>query len=113
MAGGSGWVRAAFTSPPSLAAGTGYVAAVYYSGIDAWYSYDHDWWDTGPGASGITSGILTAPGNSGSANGQQVFRSSPPLGFPESSFEATAYWMDVEVTTPGPAGAGLLMSCFP
>ncbi len=105
-AAGSGWMRAAFSSPPSLLMSTNYVAAVYNSGGFNWYSGTHDYWDTGDGSAGITRRLLAAPSNAGSAHGQDAFDSSGPLAFPTSTFQATNYWMDPEITqiiegTPG------------
>jgi hypothetical protein len=98
-AAASGWVRSPFASPPSLTASTAYVGVVFYSGINSWYFYEHDYWDTGPGSSGLSNGPLSAPNNAGGAHGQQVFNSGSVLTFPTSNFLASAYWMDVEVTT--------------
>ncbi len=100
-AAGTGKVWAAFSSPPALTASAAYVAAVYSSGGFNWYSGTHHYWDTGAGAGGISSGPLSAPDNAGSANGQDIFDSSGPLAFPSSSFQATNYWVDPEVTVPG------------
>jgi len=110
-AAGSGWVRASFSSPPSLTSGTAYVGAVYDSGGFNWYSGTHDYWDTGAGSGGITNGPLSAPNNAGAAHGQDAFDGSGPLAFPTSSFQATNYWMDPEVTvTAATAGRAPLIA---
>jgi Domain of unknown function (DUF4082)/Glycosyl hydrolases family 16 len=96
-AAGSGWVRAAFASPPSLAYGTSYVAAVYADGVSGWYGGVSAYWSTGPGSAGITNGPLTAPDNAAAANGQDVYNSGSGLTFPASTFGATNYWVDPEV----------------
>jgi hypothetical protein len=100
-AAGSGWVRAAFTSPPALAAGTAYKAAVFYPASGApsdWYSSTAHYWDTGAGSGGITSGPLSAPASSGADGGQDTFTQSGTIAYPDSSFGAANYWADPEVT---------------
>lgn len=100
-AAASGWVRAAFASPPSLTSGTNYVAAVFDIGGGNWYSATGAYWSTGAGSGGITNGPLSAPNNAGAVNGQSVFNQGGALFFPSSSFNATNYWVDPEVTTAG------------
>lgn len=98
-AAGSGWVRSAFTTPPALSAGVAYKAVFLNGdGVHNWYSGSSHYWDTGPGSSGVTNGPLTAPGNSGSAEGQDSFNSGGSLVYPAGSFNATNYWVDVEVS---------------
>jgi hypothetical protein len=96
-AAGSGWVKALFSSPPSLTSGTNYVGVVYNSGGSNWYSSTAHYWDTGSGASGITNGPLSAPNNGSAAHGQDSFDTSGVLTFPSGSFNATNYWVDPEV----------------
>lgn len=104
---GSGWVRAAFTSPPILNAATNYkVAILKTGGSNNWYAAETHYWDTGTGSSGITNGPLSAPNNAGALNGQtggggqDVFNAGSALNYPNTSFNAGNYWIDVEVT-PG------------
>ena len=97
-AAGSGWVRAPFSSPPSLASSTSYKGAVLYTGGSNWYSATAHYWDSGPGAGGITSGPLSAPNNAGGDGGQDTFNSGSSLTYPSGSFNAGTYWLDVEVT---------------
>jgi len=97
----SGWVRAGFTSPPSLTASTAYKACVLgnVSGTSGnWYAATASYWSSGAGASGITSGPLSAPNDAGSSPGQDSFFSSTVLTYPDTSFNATNYWVDPEVT---------------
>lgn len=103
-AAGSGWVRAPFATPPALTSGASYKgAAGIASPAGNWYSATSHYWDTGAGAGGVTSGPLTAPNDAGSSPGQDSFHA---LGidpaYPDASFNATNYWVDVEVTTAGP-----------
>lgn len=95
---GSGWIRASFSSPPGLSAGVAYEAGVFDAGGGDWYSSTPHYWDTGPGAAGITNGILSAPGSAGTPNGQDAFTASSSLAFPAASFNASNYWLDPEVT---------------
>ena len=107
----AGWVRAAFASPPSLTPATDYKACAFYPGGTDWYSVTAHYWDSGPGAGGITSGPLSAPASAGGDGGQDTFNtnglsSGGVLAYPASSFNAGNYWVDPEVTQPG----GLLMA---
>ena len=63
--GSSGWIKALPASLVQLAAGTNYKVAVLGGGSVAWYSSTAHYWDTGPGAAGITNGPLTAYNNAG------------------------------------------------
>jgi hypothetical protein len=99
---GTGWVRAAFSSPPSLTASTSYKACVFNDQANNWYSLTTHYWNTGgPGASGITSGPLFAPNTSGADGGQDTFTNTPTLAYPDTSFNDSNYWVDPEVTTAG------------
>ena len=98
-AAGSGWVRAPFSSPPSLTASTSYKGTVLHTGSGNWYAATAHYWDTtGPGAGGISNGPLSAPNNAGGDGGQDTFNIGASLTYPPSSFNATNYWVDVEVT---------------
>lgn len=98
-AAGSGWVRAAFASPPVLTAGVAYKAAVLQNTAANWYSATAHYWDTGPGSNGLTNGILSAPNNTGANGGQCSYTAGSALQYPATSFNATSYWIDPEVTT--------------
>lgn len=100
-AAGSGWVRAAFSSPPSLTSGTNYKAAIFENTGNFFYSGTPHYWDTGPGAGGITNGPLSAPANSGADGGQDTFTNSSSLSYPSTSFNAANYWVDPEVSHSG------------
>lgn len=114
-AAGSGWVRAPLAAPPSLTPGTAYKAAVLGGdGTDDWYSATAHYWDTGPGAGGITSGPLSAPATSGGDGGQDTFNAGGTLTYPATSFNAANYWVDPEVTVaaPAPSSSGPLLAAF-
>jgi Domain of unknown function (DUF4082) len=96
---GSGWVRASFTNPPALTAGTAYKACVHDASGNSFYSTTAHYWDTGAGSGGITSGPLSAPNNAGGDGGQDTFNSpSVAVTYPGTSFNASNYWIDPEVT---------------
>lgn len=99
-AAGSGWVRAAFASPPELAAGTEYMAAAFRSS-GAWLIYDSD-----TGWSGeVTHGPITAPvddGNQGWFNRDNTTE----ISFPGSQLAGYNWYLDVEVLAPADSGGG-------
>jgi Domain of unknown function (DUF4082) len=96
---GSGWVRAAFSAPPSLTTSVAYKAGIFENTGNFFYSGTSHYWDTGPGSGGITSGPLSAPASSGADGGQDTFTAGSILAYPASSFNAANYWVDPEVTT--------------
>ncbi len=97
-AAGSGWVRAAFASPPALTSGTIYKAAVSQPGNVAWYAITANYWSSGAGSAGITNGPLTAPNNAGSVDGQDCFNAATDT-YPATAFNASNYWVDPEITS--------------
>src|SRR5215472_4969595 len=95
-AAGSGWVRAPFTTPPAISAGSNYKACILDNAGSNFYGATANYWAT----SGVTSGPLTAPNNAGGDGGQDTFTSpSPGLLYPATSFNASNYWVDLELTT--------------
>lgn len=108
-AAGSGWVFAAFASPPALAASTAYVAAVFYSGNLAWFSPTDTYYTTGAGSGGITNGPLTAPGGSGKQG--WFTNGTGSISYPSNTaLDGENWWLDVQVTPASPpATHGLLM----
>jgi hypothetical protein len=109
-AAGSGWVRAAFASAPSLSSSTQYKACVLQNTAANWYSGTNNYWTTDPQSGGITNGPLTAPGNAGSAQGQDTFNAGSALTYPANTFSATNYWIDPEVTVSNGNVNGLAAS---
>jgi hypothetical protein len=103
-AAGSGWMHGTFTSPPALTSGATYVAAVHGSG--GFYSSTANYWSSGAGSGGISNPPLSAPNNAGAVNGQGVFNTGP-LSFPATSFNATNYWVDPDVTATAAAPPAL------
>jgi Domain of unknown function (DUF4082) len=110
--GGSGWIKAVPAGTVLLAAGTRYKAVVLGPSVGAsWYSSTAHYWDTGPGAAGITSGIITAFSSAAATDGQDCFSAGAALTYPASSFNATNYWIDVEVAAVAQAaGTGHLVT---
>lgn len=99
-ASGTGWQTVALPAPVQLDAATMYCVAVHHP--DGHPPFTGSYWVVGgPGASGITNGILTAP-NSADASGQGVFNGGSSLAHPTGSFNQTNYWVDVSVTDENP-----------
>ena len=99
---GSGWVRAAFPSPPVLSASTNYKAVILKNGgSNNWYASVSNYWTSGPGASGLSNGPLAAPNNAGGDGGQDTFNSGTGIIYPAGSFNGGNYWVDVEISTSG------------
>jgi hypothetical protein len=99
-AAGSGWVSCPI-SGVTLPAGD-YKVAVFYGGGSKWYQTAIGYWDNnGTGSSGITSGPLTAPGDSQASSPGQSSYHTGSWAYPDT-YESTAggenYWVDVEVT---------------
>jgi hypothetical protein len=103
-AAGSGWVKCAYDGSITLTASTAYkVCAFNANGGDGnWYSVTSHYWDTGTGSGGLTSGIITAPDNAGADGGQDAFSGDEALDYPDTSFNAGNYWLDVQVTVSSP-----------
>ncbi len=99
-AAGSGLITASFASPPALTSGTHYKVATLRGngGIGNWYSSTSNFWSSGAGSGGLSSGPVTAPSNAGSTGGgQDTFNAGSALTYPASVFNATNYWVDVIV----------------
>ncbi len=97
---GSGWVACSY-SGVTLPAGD-YRVAVFTGAGSKWYQATGGYWTSGgPGASGITSGPLTAPGESQASSPGQSSYHSGSWAYPntyESTNGGENYWVDVEVT---------------
>ncbi|HEX6519505.1 MAG TPA: DUF4082 domain-containing protein, partial [Streptosporangiaceae bacterium] len=88
----SGWQEADFATPIAVTAGTTYVAS--YFAPSGGYSYDSAYF----GSAGVTSGPLTAPQSSAVTPGNGLYAYSGSPAFPNSSYNATNYWVDVVFT---------------
>lgn len=106
-AAGSGWIRAPFSSPPSLTASTNYKAVQFHTaGSSNFYSETDNYWSSGAGSGGITNGILSAPNNAGADIGQDSYNSGSSITYPASTFSSANYWIDPEVTPSGVTVSG-------
>ncbi|MFE3202220.1 DUF4082 domain-containing protein [Embleya sp. NPDC059237] len=101
---GVGWQTVALAAPVRLEAATRYIVSIhhpdrYATGIAAYFS-------TGPGGSGITNGIITAPASAAitSPNGQGRYEYGPTRVAPRQTFNANAYLSDITVTDVDPGG---------
>ena len=101
---GSGWVSCDYTSAGiTLAAGTKYKVAVVNGAANpsSWNSATLDYWSTGTGGSGISSGPISAPNEAGASSpGQSSYNAGAAFTYPETydTGGAPTYWVDVEVT---------------
>lgn len=105
-AAGSGWVRAAFSSPPALTPGTAYKACVTQASLVNWYSTTANYFLSGPGQNGVTSGPLTAPNGASSAQGQDTFIQGAAVQYPNGASGDPNYWIDPEATAGTDQGGG-------
>lgn len=91
-AAGSGWVYAAFSSPPSLTAGTDYMAANFRDdAVNEWFVLYAVTWP-------VSSGPLTAPKDTGAGQGWYDTGTPTALTFPATQIAGDNYGMDVQVT---------------
>jgi hypothetical protein len=97
---GSGWVGCS-TSGVTLPPGD-YKVAVFYGGQSDWFLFTTGYWgNSGPGANGITTGPLTAPGLTAATNPGQSTYNEGTWAYPQTYGTAgngENYWVDVEVT---------------
>jgi Domain of unknown function (DUF4082) len=96
------WEELDFSSPIPISANTTYVAAYFVSG-------GHYAGDNNGLAKGVTSGPLVAPG-SAQVGGNGVYHYGASIGFPNQTYQASNYWVDVSFT---PSAPSLLMSFSP
>src|SRR5262245_21616271 len=93
---GSGWVKVTYDGSVTLAASTSYKVAIYH-GFSAGHNYygsTANYWSSGAGSGGLTSGPITAVNNAGGDGGQDTFDTAGTQGYPNASFNATNYWVD-------------------
>jgi hypothetical protein len=93
----SGWQQADFAAPVPLAAGADYVAS--YHAPQGRYSQDEGYF----AAAGVDRPPLHAP-RDGAGGGNGLYRYGPAGTFPDQTFDAANYWVDVVFTTdPSPS----------
>lgn len=98
-AAGSGWIRCVFPGTDTLHNTVTYLVAVYLGNANVGGKQTL-FWTTGPGASGFTSGPLTAPNYTSSGNVQGMVQSGNlGLAYPTITESGSWYGPDVEVTT--------------
>lgn len=95
---GTGWQTALLDTPIALDPGI-YKAAVRFTDQ---FPVTSGYWTSGPGATGITSGPLTAPNNTDALDGQGSYTTS--TGYPGTSGSGGGYWVDLTVTDTDPIG---------
>ncbi len=122
-AAGSGWVYCDYTGGGVLlTAATKYKVAVVNGTANpsAWNSATLDYWSTGTGGSGISSGPISAPNEAdASSPGQGTYNPGSTFTYPATydTGGAPTYWVDVEVTPslaqPPVARPGAFLAFFP
>ena len=100
----TGWQQVELASPVSLTANTTYVVSYYAP--DGGYAFNSAYFASGS----VTNGNLTALGNDAGGNG--LYRYGAGGGFPDASFNATNYWVDV-VFEATPVSAALAVQTAP
>jgi hypothetical protein len=97
----SGWQQALFSTPVQIAANTTYIAS--YHAPNGRYALNTSQF----APSGVTNGPLTAL-RSGTDGGNGVYRYGSAVAFPNQTYSASNYWVDVVFSTQEPAGDGKL-----
>lgn len=100
----AGWNTVVLDPPIELEVNQRYRAGAYFTTDNGYTATGAYWSGSGPGASGITNGILVAP-QAGSATGGSQGSFTGSDAFPNGQFNSGNYWIDVTVTdvAPGPA----------
>lgn len=88
----SGWQQVLFSKPVAIAANTTYVAS--YFAPNGRYAGDNNYFAT----KGADNAPLHAPKDS-IAGGNGVYNYGPSSSFPDSTFSATNYWVDIVFST--------------
>lgn len=91
----TGWQQASFATPVTITAGTTYVASYYAP--NGRYSADEGFF----AGNAVVNAPLTALAD-GADGGNGVYRYGTGGGFPNSSYRATNYWVDVVYNTSAP-----------
>lgn len=104
------WNETLLASPVALVSGTTYAAAV--TAVNDSRAYEHMWWASGGGAAGITSGPITAFGDSLALGGfTQRYTTPSAGGFVTGTTDGELYCFDLIVSdTAGAPSSGLLMA---
>lgn len=101
---GTGWQEPAWPAPVALSPLQPYEVVVHYPDH---YTATGGYWATGgPGAGGITNGILVAPDTVQASTGSQGAYGYGSPAFPTGTFNGGNYWVDVVVTDTDPTSGG-------
>ena len=100
---GTGWQTVALATPLQLTATQRY--RVTYHSPNAYVATGGYFVSGGPGASGITNGILSSPSNANAVGGNGSFIYGAATAFPTSGFNGGNYWADVTVTDVDPSSS--------
>lgn len=112
-AAASGWISSPMPGV-TLQAGVNYKYVVFQGSNVIWNAAVANYWATGFGANGLTSGPLTAPDNAGATPGQESYHQAATISYPDTGAGPFAYGLDLEVTPlAAAAGPSLLMASFP
>jgi hypothetical protein len=99
----TGEIKHTFATPIDLDASHIYRLGIYGGG-QGFYAATHFYWTSGPGASGIDSGILhgdsDAEAVAGSGGQDSFSTATSDIAYPDGSFQGSNYWIDPEVTVP-------------
>lgn len=101
---GTGWQEPAWPTPVPLTALQAYEVVVHYP--DHYTATGGYWTASGPGAGGITNGVLVAPDTVQASTGSQGAYGYGAPAFPTGTFNGGNYWVDVVVTDTDPAAGG-------
>jgi hypothetical protein len=108
-AAGSGRIKCSYSGSVILAAGVSYLVAVHLpSSVADGYGKVAGFWASGAGASGLSSGPLSAPSYASNSLQGNVQSGSGTIAYPTVGESGAWYGTDVEVTPA--SGATLLMA---
>lgn len=94
-AAGSGWVFAAFTTPPSLTSGTNYMATNFRNdATNEWFVFYAVSWP-------VTNSPITAPLDTGTGQGWYNIGTAMAMPLTQAGTAGSNFGMDVSVTTGG------------
>ncbi|MEU0940113.1 DUF4082 domain-containing protein [Embleya sp. NPDC005971] len=102
---GTGWHTATLGVAVQLTASTRYIVVVHHT--DRYGGTGGYWAGGGPGASGITNGILTAPAAAAVTSaplGNGRYEETGSIGAPTNTFNGGNYWADLTVSDVNPGG---------
>ena len=102
----SGWQQVNFATPVAITAGTIYVAS-YFAPVGH-YADDYNYF----ASSGVTNGPLTALANS-TPGGDGVYKYGASGGFPNTTYKASNYWVDVMFSPPASTATQLVVHTQP